>query len=213
MALEIDPREGTLWVVSAAPAHATLHKLQLISGRSLGTYEPAERFGPVEFVDVAAASDSSVVVLDRIGHRLLRLRPKGTALELAVTLPNQAATSIAPAAEAVVYVADADGISRVDLSSQAVTQVKSAKGVVLSGIARLRWHRGSLIAIQRSANETFRAVKIALDRQGLSATGSEVLDASLSTADPTAATIAGGVLYYLASADDPQMAVRKVMLR
>jgi hypothetical protein len=39
-----------------------------------------------------------------------------------------------------------------------------------------------------------------------------VLDASLPTTDPTAATIAAGVLYYLASGDGAEMIIRKITL-
>ena len=105
-ALEIDPRLGNLWVVSADDPQTTLHKLQLVSGRSLGRYELAGRFGAARFTDVAATSDGTVLVLDTAGHRLFRLDAKGQALELAATLPDQHATSLAPGPNDVVYVAD-----------------------------------------------------------------------------------------------------------
>ena len=43
-ALEMDSRLGNLWVVSADDPQTRLHKLQLVSGRSLGSYELPERF-------------------------------------------------------------------------------------------------------------------------------------------------------------------------
>jgi hypothetical protein len=213
VALEIDPRLGNLWVVSADDPQTTLHKLQLVSGRSLGHYELPERFGAARFADVAAAGDSTVLVLDTAGHRLFRLEAKGQALELAATFPDQHATSVAPGASDVAYVAYDGGILLVDLASHAVTPLSTAAGVDVSGIVRLRWHKGSLIAVQQTGLGTYRAIRIALGRSGRTATANHVLDASLATTDPTAATVSGGVLYYLAAGDGAEMIVRKVTLQ
>ncbi len=212
-ALEIDPRQGNLWVVSADDPRTSLHKLQLVSGRSLGRYELPGRFGAARFTDVAAAGDSTVLVLDTGGHRLFRLEAKGQALELAATLPDQHATSVAPGANDLVYVAHDGGILVVDLVAHAVTPLSTAAGVDVSGIARLRWHKGSLIAVQQTGTGTYRAIRIALGRSGRTATGNHVLDGSLTTTDPTAATVSGGVLYYLAAGDGGEMIVRKVTLQ
>jgi hypothetical protein len=126
-ALEIDPRQGDLWVVSADGSRSTLHKLQLISGRALASYVPPEGSGIVDFVDVAATPDNGVLVLDRARHRIFHLRPKAAALELSFTLPDDRPTTIAPAGDQVTYVAHAGGISRVDLSARAVTELKLRK--------------------------------------------------------------------------------------
>jgi hypothetical protein len=212
-ALEIDPRLGNLWVVSADDPQTTLHKLQLVSGRSLGRYELADRFGAARFTDVAAMGDSTVLVLDTAGHRLFRLEAKGQVLELAATLPDQHATSVAPAPSDLVYIAHDGGILLVDLASHTVTPLSTAAGVEVSGITRLRWHKGSLIAVQQTGTGTYRAIRIALGRSGRTATKNHVLDASLATTDPTAATVSGGVLYYLAAGDGAEMIVRKVTLQ
>jgi hypothetical protein len=212
-ALEIDPRLGNLWVVSADDPQTALHKLQLVSGRSLGRYEVQDRFGAARFTDVAATGAGTVLVLDTGGHRLFRLNANGKTLELAATLPDQHATSVAPGANDVVYVAHDGGLLLVDLASRAVTPVSTAAGVDVSGIARLRWHKGSLIAVQKTGTGTYRAMRIALGRSGRSATRAHVLVASLATTDPTAATVSGGVLYYLAAGDGAEMIVRKVTLQ
>ena len=212
-AVEIDPRQGDLWVLSADGPRSTLHKLQLISGRALASYAPADRFGDVELVDVAATPDNGVLVLDRAGHRLFHLRPRSAALELALALPDDRPATIAPAGDSIGYVAHAGGISRVDLASRSVADVKAAKAVDLTNITKVRWHKGSLIAVQRAADGSYRVVRIDLDRQGRTATGSQPLGASIAPIDPTAATIAGGVLYYLARANDVDMTVRKLPLK
>ncbi len=212
-ALEIDPQDGTLWVVSADDRQTALHKLQLVSARSLATYAAGESLGPARFADVAVTSDSAVFALDSARHRVFQLRPKAPSLEVAVTLPDNGPSSMAPASEGLLYVANDGGVTRVDLSSHTTVPLKAGSGVDLTGIKRLRWNRGSLIAIQRSGGEGYRAIRIALDRAGRTATKIEILDAALPTSDPTAATVAGGVLYYLVSGPGAEMVVRRVVLR
>jgi hypothetical protein len=91
--------------------------------------------------------------------------------------------------------------------------VSAAPRVDLTGLSRIRWFKGSLIGVQQSAGGGFRAVRIRLERTGRAAAALEVLDDSLPTADPTAATVSGGVLYYLAKGDGTEMIVKKVPLR
>lgn len=223
-AFEIDPRLGNLWVVSGSdPASAaspdspgnskrtTLHKLQLISGRVLQSYELAERFASATFVDVAAAADSTVLVLDAAGHRVFRLRAKATELEVAATLPDERPTSIAPASDDLAYIANDAGISVVDLATRKVKALKAGSRVDLARVARLRWHKGSLVGIQQ-VDGGYRAVRFALDRTGDRVSSVQVLDASLPAVAPTSAAISGGVLYYLATGDGTEMIIRKITL-
>ena len=222
-AFEIDPRQGNLWVVSGEapppvatssnetpPVHTTLHKLQLVSGRVLQSFILPEHFGAARFTDVAVTPDSTVLVLDAAGQRIFRLRAKASDLEVAATLSNPPST-IAPAPDGRVYVATPEGVVVVDFSSRTTTPVKAASNVDLAGLLRLRWHKGALVGIQQS-NGSYRAVRISLDSSGRRAIRQQVLDASLPTADPTAATIAGGVLYYLASSEGAEMVIRKIAL-
>ena len=218
-ALEIDPRQGNLWVVSGGdgtstpdpPARTTLHKLQLISGRVLESFGLSDRFASAAFVDVAAAGDSTVLVLDAAGHRVFRLRPKSSDLEVVASLPDERPLSIAPAGDDLAYVSTDAGIAAVDLIARTVTPLKSASRVNLAHVARLRWHKGSLIGIQQ-ADGSYRAVRFTLDRAGRRVTAERILDAPLPSVAPTSATIAGGVLYYLASGEGSEMIIRKITL-
>ena len=222
-ALEIDTRQGNLWVVSTdtaskdpasqpsdQPLHTTLHKLQLISGRVLQSFVLPPRLGAARFADVAVTPDSTVLALDDSGQRIIRLRAKSTDLEVAATL-NDRPITIAPASDARVYVATAEGIVVVDLGSRAVTKLKAASGVNLARVSRLRWHKGSLIAIQQN-DGAYQAVRFTLDPSGSRAIRQQILDASLPTIEPTAAAVAGGVLYYLATVDGSEMVIRKIAL-
>jgi len=212
-AIEIDPRQGDLWVVSVDGSRATVHKLQLVSGRALASFVPSDRFGPVELVDVAATPDSGVLVLDRAGHRVFQLRPKSAALEMIATLPDDHPAAMASAGNDVVYVAHAAGISRVDLGTRSVSEVKPAKGIDLRGIAKLRSYKGSLIAVRGGDDGAYRAVRIGLDREGRAATSAAPLAGPIVSVDPTAMTIAAGTLYYLAAVDESSMTLRKLTLK
>jgi hypothetical protein len=226
-ALEIDPRVGNLWVVSndaspraseasdpsGAGKRATLHKLQLVSGRLLASYKVPERLGAAQLADVAITPNGAVIVLDDDGRRLLRLGAQGESLDVAATLSDSPSTSIAPAPGEIVYVAKGDGVDVVDLASRRVTELKAAKAVDIGRIARFRWHKGSLVGVQQTEGGAYRAIRIALGRNGSTATAVHVLDPSLATPAAGSATIAGGTLYYLANGDGAEMIVRKVPLQ
>ena len=213
-AFEIDPQEGDLWVVSAAERMqaSTVHKLQLISGRVLASVKLPENDGPALFADIAV-TPQHILVLDREGRRVLRLAKKGKTLDLAARLAVPGVTSLAPAAEGIAYAAFDRGILKIDLSSKAMTVVEAAEKVDLSGIGWMRWYRGSLVAVQRTADGASRLLRIRLDEAGRSAKAADVLDDNVLLASRTSATISGNVLYYLSRATgDGAVAVRKLPL-
>jgi hypothetical protein len=216
--LEIDAKEGDLWVVStgdqSTPA-PTLHKLQLISGRVLYAVALDSSFGPARFADIAVTPRSSVLVLDAAGRRVFVVPPKARRLELAMALRVTNPSSLAPESESVVYIAHQDGILRADLAAGKSVPVTAPKTMSLAGLARLRWHRGALFGVQTSGDGTYRIVQLKLDASGHRITGVEVLDRSLRMTDPTAAALAGDVLYYLAapSTNDSGMRSETVVRR
>src|SRR5258705_4919157 len=78
-AFEIDGRRGDLWVISAGPADAgTLHKLQLVSGRTLESFAVAADLEPVTPVDLAVTPAGAVLVPESAGPRPPLLRPGAT---------------------------------------------------------------------------------------------------------------------------------------
>ncbi|OFW07373.1 MAG: hypothetical protein A3H96_05205 [Acidobacteria bacterium RIFCSPLOWO2_02_FULL_67_36] len=202
-ALEIDPRDGDLWVVSGGidGAHPTLHKLQLVSGRVLASYPVAESVGPVSLVDVAVTSQDAVLALDANGRRILRLQPRSAALSVAATIAEAGPASLAPAPGGIAFVATQAGVSRIDLSSRLSTPVRVPDGLSLSGVTRIRWHRGALVGVQRQDDGRYRMVRWHLDSRGRAVTKSTVLAADIVTPAETATSIAGDALYYLAKGD------------
>ena len=209
--LEIDAKEGDLWVVSTgdqSPPAPTLHKLQLISGRVLYAVALEPSFGPARFADIAVTPRSSVLVLDAAGRRVFVAAPRARRLELAMELSVTNPSSLAPESESVVYIAHQDGILRADLSAGKSVPLTAPKAVSLAGLARLRWHRGALFGVQTSGDGTYRIVQLKLDASGHRVTGVELLDRSLRMTDPTAAALAGDVLYYLAAPSTNDSAIR-----
>jgi len=200
-ALEIDVRQGDLWVSSTEPAdgHTALHKLQLISGRLLYTVPLPDNLAPARFADVAVTPRSMIVILDAVGRRLFKLEPKSRDLQLAAKIDVEGATSAAPESDGVVYVSHQKGLSRVDLGSRRATTVKAKKSLDLAGLTRIRWHRGALLGVQKSGRGVYQIVRIRLDAAGTTAVGLDVLDRNVAMSDPTSAAVSGDVLYYLAS--------------
>lgn len=209
-AVEIDSRRGDLWVTSSdGEGSASIHKLQLVSGRVLSTIAVPPEMQPVALTDFAIADDGALVLVDSQGGRLLRVRPAAGRFERPRSLQVTEPASLAPA-NGMTYVAHADGLAVVPSGSGRVSQVRAAKGVSLTGLRRIRWSRGALFAIQDEGN-ALRMVRIRLSQGGLKATAVEPADGELESAG-TALTISRDAAYYVArTADGP--VIRRVGIR
>jgi len=202
----IDARRGDLWVVSTEgddSSSSMLHKLQLVSGRTLADIAPPEGAGAVRFVGVAATPDGTVYALDAAGSRLYRVRPGTRALELVMGLESPAPTALVAVDDRVLYVATGQGLARVDPSARTVAKVKSAEE--LRGLESLAWRGGSLIAVQPAGN-SYAVVRLSLDGAGTRVQRRTVL-ASSST--PTVGTLGRDGYYYLSDAGT----IRRLSLR
>ena len=135
-AVEIDAKRGDLWVASAdaAGGAATLHKLQLISGRPLHVY-PVSGSDEVRLANLGVAADGTIVTLDDAG-RVYRLKPGADTVARVASLEGGAATSLALAGRSVAYVAHAGGLARVDLGSGAIVALTAPPDVPLTGLER-----------------------------------------------------------------------------
>jgi hypothetical protein len=194
-ALAIDPREGDLWVASTPDgAPPKLHKLQLISGRSLYTATIADDGGDARFTDIAVDRNGVVFALDSSGRRLFALKPGTRQIEIVKTeLPAGVALALAPGGA--IYVAGPEGLARLD-SGEKPVPVEPSNGIDLANLACVRWHRGSLVAVQRSADGRFSIVRIRLDNDGRRASRIDVLEKNVSMAGPSIA-VSGDDLFYL----------------
>jgi hypothetical protein len=214
-AFEIDAPEGDLWVVSTSTpsGSSTLHKLQLISGRVLSSIVSPTDGGPARFTDVAVTPEA-ILILDSGGRRIFRVAKKGRTLELAARLAVADSTSLAPGPDGVVYAAYDRGLLRVELSSRAMTVVEPGPKADLSGLTWIRWHRGSLVAIQALPQQNNRLLRIRLESAGRSVRAVDIIDEGMMVAGSTSATIQGTTLYYLGrSPDKDEVEVKRVTLK
>jgi hypothetical protein len=202
MALDIDTTNGTLWVASAEAdgSAAALHRLQLISGRTLSSVSVPEALAPVRPVDVSVTPSGSVLLLDAAKSRLLVLRPGAAAVELLALLPVVAPTSLTVGGrDGVAYVSHRDGIARIDLRTRVVSPLPGLDGTALAGIERLRRHATGLVGVQAMPDGSRRLVRLSLDAAGRAVTGLAVINAPApSGATPVFAAVCGDTLAFLA---------------
>jgi hypothetical protein len=209
-AVEIDTRRGDLWVTSSdGSGAASIHKLQLVSGRVLSQVAVPPELQPIVISDFAVMDDGTLVLVDSREARLLRVKAAAGRFERPLALQLSTPLSVAPA-NGVTYIAHADGLSVVDTASGRVTSVQPAKGLSLSTLRRIRWSRGGLVAIQGEGTGS-RLVKIRLSPNGRRATGVEPLDGDVQSVG-TALTISRDAAYYVANTADGA-AIRRVELR
>ena len=199
-AIEIDGRRGDLWVVSAAPADgaATLHKLQLVSGRLLKSFPMAAGLEPVTLVDLAVTPTGGVLVLDSAGPQLLELRPGGTAVERVMKVEAVEPASLAAGGEAgIAYVAHRDGVSRIDLRARTATRVTAPKSVSLAHLEQIRWRRHALFAIRVDPDGIRRIIRLDLNASGRAVTHATTLDARRRPTGQAFVAISGDELVYM----------------
>ena len=193
----IDVRRGDLWVVSAkgrnADAMSVLHKLQLVSGRTLMEVRLPAGSAAARLVDVAVTPDGTVYAIDGVGARLFRVRAGTRRLEQVMRLGTASPTAITAVDDRVLYVAGDGGLLRVDVTSDKATRVKSVER--LTRFVSLSWRGNALVGVERVA-DSYLVVRIALDPSGTHAQPRAILAAS---AQPTVGTLTPEGFYYLAA--------------
>jgi hypothetical protein len=213
-AFEIDTVEGDLWVVSSSNQSkaATVHKLQLISGRVLASIPLPAAERPARFTDIAV-TPQNILVLDGGGRRVYRVAKKGRTLELIARLASPSCSSLAPGPEGIAYTSYDQGILRLDLATRAMTVVEPPEQEPLNDLRWIRWHRGSLVAIQGGEGGKLRLLRLRLDDAGRRVRSVDVLDGSVALAGPTSATLSGNSVYYLGSNGSDELEVKKLVLK
>ena len=199
-AVEIDAKRGDLWVASSAPANGagTLHRLQLVSGRPLRSFNIGADLEPVKLVDLAIGPGGAILVLDSLTPQLLVLPSGGTALERVVRIDVQEPVSVAVRADdAVAFVAHRDGMSRIDLRARTVSRVAAPAGVSLGQLERIRWRRNGLIAVQVDGDGSRRIIRLEINARGSSVTRAINLEIPPPAAGQTFVTVSGDELIYL----------------
>ena len=194
-AFAIDARRGDLWVTSARgtgdEAASVVHKLQLVSGRTLLEARAAEKSGAVRFVGVTATPDGTVYALDAAGNRLFRARPGSKTFDAVMRFDAAIGSAIAAVDDNTLYVGAAKGLLRVDPVAKTTAAVRTPEQ--LTGFESLAWRSGSLIGVERVA-ESYLVVRVKLDPAGTRAQPRQILAASPTA---TVGTLAGDSFYFL----------------
>ena len=196
-AFTIDSRRGDLWVVSnkgeADASTSVLHKLQLVSGRTLFEARTRDADAPVHFTDVTVTSDGTVYAVDAIDPRIFRMSPGRRTLEPVMRLDVTRPTALAAAGDRTLYVASATGVVRLDLTTRTTTPVTSTEP--LTDFESLAWRGGSLIGVERVDGNSL-VVRVPLDGTGTRAQSRTIL---ASSPDPTVGALTPSAYYYLAA--------------
>jgi hypothetical protein len=200
-ALAIDKGRGDLWVAGideTAEPRSALHKLQLVSGRLLQTFPLPADAGVARLVDVAV-SRQHVFLLDAKGRRVFSLPAGAKNIRMQVALDARTdPVSVAASSDAVLYVANNSGVTRIDLTTRTQVPVVASNGVDLSGLDTISWHDGAIFGIQHDAVGARRAVQIRLNARGTVAASLVALGAAHSRA----ATVGAHGFCYIAHQPD-----------
>jgi len=212
LGIKVDATRYLLWVVSNAnegmtgydkslEGQSAVHAYDLATGKLVtkivtGTAEDSSLLN-----DLAVLDDGSVLITDTDRGTVLRVRLGSDEIEPwlprnSFTFPNGIALADG---EPFVYVADFNGLSRVDLRSRTVVPLDTPDDETLSGIDGLVWYRGALIGIQNGVGQP-RIVRVTLDDDRTEVTRIEVLEAGNPLFDePTTGAVAHGTFYFLAN--------------
>ncbi|HSP33039.1 MAG TPA: SMP-30/gluconolactonase/LRE family protein [Thermoanaerobaculia bacterium] len=212
LGLKVDAGRQLLWVVSNANEAMSGYSKELEGHSAVHAY--ALRTGKVEtkiftgnaedsslLNDLVVLDDGSVLITDTDRGTILRVRLGSDQIEPwlprdTFMFPNGIALA---EGEPFVYVADFNGLSRVDLRSRTVTPIEAPDGETLSGIDGLTWYRGALIGIQNGVGRP-RVIRVTLDDSRSEAARIEVLEAANPLFDePTTGAVANGAFYFLAN--------------
>ena len=180
-AIDIDTTNGNLWVASAEAdgRGATLHKVQLISGRPLASFVVPETLGTAVLPDVVMAA-SGVLLLDASQHRVLILRTGASSPTVLADLGDVVPLSLATSRQGgLAYVTHPEGLLAIDLKTRAVAPVTASKAVALGGIERVRRHGAGFVGVQALPDGSRRLVRLTLDATGRTVTRLRVLEVPL----------------------------------
>jgi sugar lactone lactonase YvrE len=191
----IDAKRGDLWVASTDERESAVHKLQLVSGRVLTKVVTHGEGEPVRFEDLVVAADGTVFAVDAAGGRLFRLSPGAREFEMAQKIGTTGTRALAHANGNTFFVGTDTALLRVDLGRRGASSLSAPKGAALGHIGRLRWHGGSLLAMQQTSSGP-RLIRLTLDDEGKAVKRLDVVDDDV--ASETAGALSGETFFYLA---------------
>ncbi len=193
-----------LWVLNNSDNDSALVHYELASGREVRRYSVT---GPGHnFNDLAIAANGDIYLTDTTAGVVWRLAAGSPAL---ARLPGrfQFANGIAVSGDGKLLFVSAfpDGITVVDLKTQAAARMVRPAGLSLALVDGLYFYRGALVAIQNGYMSP-RVVRLSLTRDLRAIERVEVLERRNPLFDGvTTGVVAGGDLFYMANIQDEKM--------
>jgi SMP-30/Gluconolactonase/LRE-like region len=199
LGIRLDPNDGTVWANSAEEELGRTELLHFdATGKLLGRFSPPDS-AKHGFNDLVVRKNGEVILTDSISNQVLRFDPRTEAFTpLAVHRPLFFPNGIALADDGrQVFVADDNGVVRLDLESGTSGDVAPGAHNTLGGIDGLYWHDGSLVAVQNAIGSP-RIAAFRLSKDGSRVTETTVLEyRSAFTILPSTGAIKGHDFYFM----------------
>jgi hypothetical protein len=212
LGIRLDPIDGTVWADSFEDAGRTelLHFDAI--GKLLGRYASGDS-AKHGFNDLVVRKNGEVITTDSLSNQVFRFdRHSSSFTPVAVYRVLFYPNGIALADDdRSLYVADAVGVVKIDLSDGTSRDVDPGSRTTLAGADGLYWHNGSLIAVQNGIGSP-RIAAFKLSRDGNRVTQTTVLENHTQfTALPTTGAIRGNDFYFIANSQIDNLNGDKVM--
>jgi streptogramin lyase len=207
-----DPADGSVWAATFEDAGRTELVHFDSTGKLLGRYAPPDgaKHG---FNDLVVRKNGEVITTDSLSNQVFRFDPKTHAF-LTVPLyrtlfyPNGIALADDDRS---LYVADAVGIVKIDLSEASSRDVEPGPRNTLAGADGLYWRNGSLIAVQNGIGSP-RIAAHKLSKDGNRVTQVTVMENRTQfTVLPTTGAVNGSDFYFIANSQIDNLNGEKVM--
>ena len=200
----VDAERRELWAAAGSTSMEEMtHPAELVrynvdTGELLARYPAPDPEQILLFNDVVVTADGTAWMTESLIGGLHRVPPGGQDLELFVEFPQFGfANGIAASGDGTtIYVAHAEGLSAIDVTTGVIERVLPEADFSLVAADGLNWHDGSLILVQNQPSLNNRVIRAELDSTGRRVTAIYRLPAGLpSGLDPYTCAVAEGEVY------------------
>jgi hypothetical protein len=198
LGIRMDPRDGSIWANGETERGASELMHFTPDGALLGRYSLNDT-RKHQFNDLVVRAGGEVILTDTTDNQVWRFDPNSktfTPLKLyrEVLFPNGIALADD---DRQLFVADAIGVVRVDLSSGSSADVDPGPRNTVSQADGLYWHKGALIAVQNGIGSP-RVAEFRLSKDGLRVGETKVLEnRSPLSKLPATGAIKGNDFYFM----------------